>query len=391
MASGDGERVTILFMIDNLRPGGAQKALLSIVRGLNRRCVEPVLWCLGGTSDVEDQFRGEGVRVLRFPRVWTFTGLAVLWILGYMLRRRVAVVHTFLFHADNVGRLLGRIARVPVVISSVRATNLRKKSWQFALDRVTARWADAVTAVSQRTLEFAVAREGIPRDRAIVIPNGIDVPPLPTARERRNIREELHISASAFVIGTAGRLHEQKGHRFLLEAAQVLIRQQANLLFLIAGYGPLRRELEAVARALGVADHVRFLGYRQDVPRLLRAMDLFVLPSLWEGMSNALLEAMAAATPAVATAVDGNLDLIVHGDTGLLVPPADASALADAILEMQRDPRRARAMAAAARARAASEFSTRTMVNAYGQLYNNLLRKALGVQTCEPVMTGLRT
>ncbi len=291
------------------------------------------------------------------------------------------MLQTFLFHSDVVGRVVGRLARrsgVPAIASAVRASNLRNRRWQFLLQCVTAPLADAFTAVSSRTLEFAVQREGVSRDRAVVIPNGIDISRWNDLPDSAEARSELDLRQEDFVVGTLGRLHEQKGHVHLLDAAAEVLKERPRTVFLIAGYGPLRRLLEDKARELGVADRVRFLGYRRDVGRILAALDVFVLPSLWEGMSNAVLEAMAAGKPVVATAVDGNVDQVVHGRTGLLVPPADSAALAAAILEIARDPQAARDMGRLGRERVTAEFTLDRMTGAYLDLYGHLLETKAG-------------
>jgi len=376
----------ILFLIDNLRPGGAQKALLAIVRALRAAQADPRVWCLGGSSEFENEFRALGVPVLGKPR----SALATLWapaaLLRYLRRERIELLQTFLFHSDVAGRVVGRLARIGggkrrlVIVSSVRASNVRNRAWQFRLARWTAPLADAFTAVSRRTLEFASQHEGVAVERATVIPNGIDPAEweaAPDAR-RKAQREELGLQPGDFVVCTVGRLHEQKGLEFLLPAARTVAEQVPNAVFLIAGYGPLRERLEAKAKGLGLESRVRFLGYRRDVANLLAASDIFALPSLWEGMSNAILEAMAAAKPVVATAVDGAVEQVEDGVTGLLVPPGDAKALAGAILELARDPRKAQEMGTKGREKVRREFTLDRMTEAYFELYRTLLEKVIG-------------
>jgi len=198
--------------------------------------------------------------------------------------------------------------------------------------------------------------------------------------EAESARAELDLPPNAFVISTVGRLHEQKGHEYLLLAARELCAQEKDAIFLIAGYGPLRKHLEARTGELGIASRVRFLGYRKDVKRILAASDVFALPSLWEGMSNAILEAMAAGKPVVATAVDGNVEQVVHGETGLLAPPADSDALAKAFLELARDRRRAREMGDRGRERARRNFPVERMTGAHIELYAKLLKEKAGIE-----------
>ena len=375
-----------LFLIDNLRPGGAQKALFYLLRSLRATRAETTVWCLGGTSEIEEEFYALGVPVLGKPRGFFQLAAQPAALRRYIRKEKVALVQTFLFHADVLGRVASRCARrrcgshrTPVVVSSVRATNRDNRWWQFVLQRVTAPLADAFTAVSRRTLDFAVAHEGVIRERATVIPNGIDLTPWEALPEQAQARRELGIPADARVIATLGRLHEQKGHGYLLAAAKQLVAQHPETLLLVAGYGPLREQLENTTRALGIEKHVRFLGYRTDVARILAAADIFALPSLWEGMSNALLEAMAAGKPVVATEIDGNVEQVVSGETGLLVPPADAESLAAALTELCADPALAEAMGKRGRERVASVFPAKGMTEATLDLYARLLAATAGI------------
>jgi len=379
------EPLRLLFVIDNLRPGGAQKALLALCRALRSTRATPTVWRLGGSSEIEGDFREMGVPVLGGRPASVRAPLQVLALSRYIRHEPVALVQTFLFHSDVAGRAAAWWAArrhgrpLPVVVSSIRATNRRNRPWQFALERWTARWADAFTAVSARTLEFAVEHEGVVRERAVVIPNGIDVDEWSSLPSRAEARSALGLPPDAWIVGTVGRLHVQKGHRYLIEAAAKVVALVPDALFVVAGYGPERRALEARARGLGVADRIRFLGYRSDVRRVLAALDAFVLASLWEGMSNAVLEAMAAGLPVVATAVDGNLEQVADGETGLLIPPADAGALAGALLRLHRDRESATEMGRRGRERVARDFTLGRMVDDTLDLYARLLEQKAGI------------
>ena len=357
--------------------------MLAILRALRATRAKATVWRLGGGSDIESDFRDLGVDVLggstsAWRGVWQ--GLPLF---KYIWRERVALIQTLLFHSDITGRIVGRSARlcrrnsgVPIIISSVRASNLRNAPWQFALQRLTAPMADAFTAVSKRTMEFAAEHEGVARARTTVIPNGIDLSEQRTISDAASARAQLGLPTEAFVIGTVGRLCEQKGHTFLLSAAKKLLAERPDAMFVIAGYGPSEEQLKTQADDLGIGSSVKFLGYRRDVDLVLAALDVFVLPSLWEGMSNAILEAMAAAKPVLATAVDGNLEQVVRDETGILVPPGDADALAEALLGLAGDPQRALDMGRRGRERVEREFPQRRTTAAYIDLYARLLEKA---------------
>ena len=364
-----------LFAIDNLRHGGAQKVLRAVLRRLDRRRVLPVIWRLGGGSEIESWYSDLGVPVIAYPEAQMRTGIGPARMLAWMMWRRPVLVQTFLFHADVVGRVLARAAGVPAVVSSVRATNVDKAAWQFLMDRATAPLAHRIIAVSSATRDFALAHEGARPEQTVVIPNGIDLDGLEPGRGRQEARAELGYSEGDFVVGAVGRFHEQKGHAYLVDAVARLAPDYPRLRAFFVGYGPLESRMRAQIARSGLEGRVRLLGYRKDAARLLAAMDAFVLPSLWEGMSNALLEAMAMATPVVATGVDGNLEVVENGRSGILVPPRDSAALASAVRRLMDSPKGAAAMGRRARERVARDFSLRNTTDAYLDLYEELLAR----------------
>jgi len=370
--------MTFLFAIDNLRHGGAQKVLRAVLARLDRGRVRPVIWRLGGGSDIERWYTDMGVEIVGYPAWQMMSGVGLGRMLAWMRRARPALVQTFLFHADVAGRVLARLAGAPVVISSARATNVDKARWQLWLDRLTAPLAHRIIAVSSATRDFAVAHEGARPGQTLVIRNGIDVEAWTPGQGRAETRAELGYAADDFVVGTIGRMTRQKGHDIMLDAARLAARRNQRVKWFIAGYGPLEQELAARIERDGLAGAVRLLGYRTDVARLLAAMDAFALPSLWEGMPNALLEAMAMGVPAVASAVDGNLELVDNGVTGLLAAPGDAAALAEAVERLAGDGPLAADMVRQARARVEREFRLSQTVEAYIALYERMLTEKLG-------------
>jgi glycosyltransferase involved in cell wall biosynthesis len=227
-----------------------------------------------------------------------------------------------------------------------------------------------VIAVSHDLRRILSDELRVPR-RVQVIHNGIDGERF-VAAERDGVRRELGLG-DAFVVGTAAVLTRQKGLFHLLEAARLVKAADPGIRFVVAGDGPLRAELEARARTLGVDDVVRFVGYRRDVPELLAALDLHVMPSLWEGLPLALLEALASGKPIVATRVGGNPEVVEDGVNGLVVPPADPAAIARAVLALRRDPAARARMQAANLERFARRFSVGAMTAAHLRAYRALV------------------
>lgn len=381
---GDGRdtqqatRLRTAFFIDDLGAGGTQRWLALLLKGLRERdyehrvfvmrnIVEPVFLARVGESAEVD--------VVGEPALW---GLHGLFRIRRALRRwRPHVVQTLLPTSDMIGRLLGRLARVPVVVSSIRGRHVDKPAWQRFLDRRTAGLADKVIFNAEEAIPFAVQHEGVMRDRAVYIPNGV-APTVPS-RTAAEVKKGLGIPGAACVIGMVSRLHPSKGHRDLIQAFTLLAAEMKDVVLLIVGNGELRRNLESQVDACGLNGRVRFTGHRNDVPDLLGAMDVFAHPSQWEGMPNAVMEAMAAGRPVVASRVDGIKALITDGETGLLVAPGDPGMLAAQLRRVLSDPSLARILGAGAARRMAEHYGLDRMVAAYDALYRELLSRTTRV------------
>ena len=363
---------SVLYLITELDVGGAQTALLRLLTGLDRDRFSPTVVCLyNGDATVARQIRALGIPVtdLGMNAKWRWDAF---WRLYRLLRRkRPAILHTWMFHANIPGRVLGRLAGVPIVISSERTMG-QERRWRYWLSRITDRLTDRVICVAGRVADFAAQTIGISPDKLVVIHNGIPLEDFQPG-DRVVARAGLGIPTSACVVGTVGRLHPVKGTSYLLEAFADLAPGHAEAILLLVGDGPQRTQLEELARCLGVSERVRFLGNRSDVSRLLQAMDVFVLASVWEGMPNAALEAMAVGLPVVATGVGGTPEAVVDGETGLLVPPRDPDGLAQAIARLLRDPELWRTMGQAGRRRVEQHFSVEQMVRQTERLYEELL------------------
>ena len=306
-----------------------------------------------------------GVEVVRFPIRADLDPL-LLWRLARFLRAaKPDIVHTHLIHGDLYGTLAARLAGVPVVVSTKHNDDAFRRSRFYAwLSRQVARRQDRIIAISNHLARFAVEVEGLDADRITTIHYGLDGAAFRArVRDVAGVRAEFDIPAAAPLAGVVARLDPQKGHVYLLRAwRQVTAALPEEARLLVVGDGPLRGELQQQTRDLGLEGSVIFTGRRKDVPRLMAALDVVTLPSLWEGFGLVLLEAMAVARPIVASRVSAIPEIVADGETGLLVPPRDVNALAAALIELLRDHQQAAEMGRRGQERLEQEFTVERMV-----------------------------
>lgn len=370
--------IRLAFCITELDPGGAERALVELVTRLDRRIVEPRVFCLAEAGPLADDLaRAEiPVECLGVRRKWD---LAVIARLARRFRRfRPDLLQTYLFHANIAGRLAGRLAGVPRIVSGIRVAEHRRR-WYLHLDRWTAGLVDRHICVSRGVADFSVKRGGLKPDTITVIPNGVDV-----GRYADAAAADLTpwgIPPGSRTILAVGRLDPQKAPFVLLEAAVGLLRDFDDLHVLYVGDGPLAGELQARIAESGWQERIHLAGRRTDVPKLMRAADCLAQPSLWEGMSNAVLEAMAAGLPVVASRVEGNDELLDDRQTGLLVEPGSATALQSALATLLADPQQAALLGQAAQKKVERDFTWDAAVASYEELYTELIGRPVRVQT----------
>jgi glycosyltransferase involved in cell wall biosynthesis len=374
-------RLRVVTLVDTFgRYGGAEQLALQIATRLDRQRFESTL-CVSRWSPSqheEPQVRRElaqladaGVRFLPLRRrrkadVWIWAGLE-----RFLRRERVDIVHSHKFGSNVWGTLIARLARVPVVLAHEHSWSYEGQPLRQLLDReVVARLADRLIAVSREDRRRMIEVERIDPARTLFIPNGL---PARLASSDRDVRAELGLERGVPVIGAVGVLRPEKAYQVLLRAVSLLPDETRSVRVLIVGDGPERAVLERLAGELRVQDRVRFLGSRTDVPNILGVLDIAVCCSDFEGSPLSVLEYMDAGLPVVASAVGGLPDLIDSGVHGLLVPPRDPAALAEALDELLRAPGRAREMGARGRERRRAEFDIDVVVRRLENLYRDLL------------------
>ena len=373
-------QIPVAIFLTSFDPGGTERQMTELIRRLDpqRYLVHAV--CFRREGAWLPQVVSHAASVVDFP-VSGFARLQTLrqlWRFAQWCRReRIAVLHTCDFYSNVFGLLGGALAGVPVRIGSRRELNPDKTSGQIRLQRLAYRFAPRVAANSPAAAAI-LREEGIPSPAVALISNGVDAAAYAEPAPRRAVRRVI----------TVANLRPEKSHETLIAAAAQLAASCPDLRYQIVGDGSRRQELEALAQARGVGGIIEFLGHREDVPALLAAADVFVLPSRSEAFPNGAIEAMAAGLPVVACAVGGLLDLIETGRTGILVPPSDPEPLAAALRSLYEHPERAQAMGGEARREVHARYSFERMVAAFEDLYDTELRARRPLRT-EAAQAGI--
>jgi glycosyltransferase involved in cell wall biosynthesis len=366
-------RHTVVHFIESAVFGGTERVLLQILAGLDSRRWRSVLaYHPGpGIAPLLQEARGLEIELRAVPRMDRPHDLRRLSAFIQMLRAtRPAIFHAHLNWplACKYGLAAAAISNVPAIVVSEHVYVPVPWRCSILLQRLLATRINRYIAVSREVAQRVRDNFALPAGKLQVIYNGIDVEAYDRPQDPA-LRRALAGAADVPIVLTIARLDAQKGLGYLMEAARLV----PEAVFVVAGEGPERRSLEAQARQLGVSRQIVWLGYRDDIANLLACSDLFVLPSLYEGLPIALLEAMAAGRPVVASAIGGVNEVIVHEQNGLLVPPADALALVGAIRTLLADPALAQRLARAGRACVAEHFSVARMVAQLTDCYEDLV------------------
>ncbi|HET6585914.1 MAG TPA: glycosyltransferase [Nannocystaceae bacterium] len=376
----------VCFVIRSLEVGGTERHLLQVLPALSRAGLRCMLYTLTHAGPLADQMRDGGVEVLQptfaIPRRDRWPQRAVVWpttsarLFEVLRERRPAIVHHYLPSAYLVGAPCAALARVPRQLMSRRSLNVyqTKHPVLARVERSLHRFMRAILCNSRAIVDELVA-EGAPSERLALVPNGVDLRRFATLPDPAAARARLGLAMPATVALHVANLNEHKGHADLLDGiASVRSRLPADFVLLCAGRDDgIGGALQERAAALGIASSVRWLGSRPDIPELLAAADFAISASHHEGSSNAVLEAMAAGRPVVATAVGGTPEAVTSGVHGLLVPPRDPPSFGRALAQMAGDPAIRARMGSAAARRIEHDFSLPACVARYLALYDSVL------------------
>lgn len=375
-------RVRICYLLPELKWGGSEKHVIHLARGLRERGYDTEIVCLFREGILAGEAR-EGeipLTCLNLPYQWGFR--TFYQILKWIRANPIDVLHTCLFGFHFFAASPARFLGIPTILASQREIPHWQKRRHRLLSRLGNLFVDRVVSCSKAAERWVLEKEKICPEKVLTLYNGVDLAQFNPFPADGVVRRQFGIPENAPLIGTVANFAFEKGYPYLLDAVQTLLTQDPSLWFLLVGSGPFENEIKKKARQIPNHRQIIFAGHRSNIPRLLASLDVFLLASVMEGFPNVLLEAMAMAKPVIATGVGGIPELIESGKNGILVPPKNGEALAQAVLSLLKDRKKAEAMGSAAEELIRRSFTLDRMIDQYENLYLSLLQKGEPQTTC---------
>ena len=378
-------RHNLLYVFDNLEFGGGERGFVQIINSLNRTKYKIMVACLPTEVFVE-KVKGDEVQINSVDMRNRFNPMVILRLVNLMKRENVDIVHSQGARADFFARMSAKLAGAPIVISTVQMpvegfnVSTIKRLIYILLNRFSERFVDRFIVTSTALEKTLIEKHSIQSQRIVKIYNGVEVDEYSMTDEERMcrrlcFRKELGLEGKIPIVGVIGRLVWQKGFEYFIEAIPEVLNKITNVRFLVVGEGVLKNELAARCKRLNLSEEIIFTGFRDDVKDILSSIDIFVMPSLLEGLPMVLLEAMSMAKPIAATDIEGIQEMLENGITGLLVPPRDPKSLSEAIAGLLNHRDKAFLIGATARKVVEARFRVDVMVQKVEEVYGELLRQ----------------
>lgn len=346
-------KINVLWLVDHLGYGGfmhgAGKFYLDTIPLLDENKINVTLCVLRSRDHLTKLFEDRGVRILHLGRN-KFDPRTITDLIKIIRKEKIELIHCHGYGSDNFGRMVGGLFRIPTIVHA-HDDNFNYPWHQNLADLLLRRFTKKAIAISESVKRSCVTKRKICPNKLSVIHNGILLNNFNTIEKEliQKERKHLGIKLDSKIVGTVARLRAEKGIKYLIESAPKILEIFPDTIFLIAGDGPLREELQNLASQLGIQDKVLFMGFRQDIPAVLSVIDVFVAPSETEGLGLGILEAMAIGKPIVATSVGGIIEILKDGETGYLVPAKNSQELAKRVIYMLKNEEEARCLGIKAR------------------------------------------
>lgn len=384
-------KVKVLFLLARLNLGGSEKMALAIAEHLSKsERFEVEICCLRNRGPMAGDFERLGLRVRSLgmdseqaahgtsesflnARAVADSPSRIFSLFRYIQEGQFQIIHTQTFPDSIISRTIGRLAKVPVVINHQQNVHSHHDWKRVMLNRATVKYTDRIIAVCESVRQHAIEHDGLPPEKIDVIYNGIDPSEFESPLDPVEKKKQLGIDTEATILGMVGRIDPIKGLNYLIYSVECLVSSGFNIQVAIVGDGPSRLDLERRVRKSDLCSRVLFLGHRTDIAEILETVDIFVLPSLAEGLPISILEAMAASKPVVASDADGNPEAVKDQETGLIVPRKDPLALTKALRFLIENRDEAKRMGKAGRERVERLFTKQNLVTGVECLYERLL------------------
>lgn len=374
------DKIKVLHLITSLEMGGTQNGLLLGLPRFDTGRYQHVLCSIMDQMQMAPQFRDAGIEVTSLELNSKFDVLVALRLRNFIKKYKPDILHTYLLHSNLLGRVVGKLAGVPLIIGSERTVGLTTGVRKIA-SKLTNPLTDRVEVNATYVGEATVRDLGVPESKIEVVRSGFDFSLYESADASNSTREQLGVKPEEFMVFSAARFRPSKGVEYVLRTFARALTQEPNLKLVLAGEGEQDSYLQDLASELGVADRCNFLGRRADVPKLLMAADAMLLMSLNEGLPRIALEAMAAETPVIATNVGATHEIVVNEETGLLVEPKDVETAAQGLVRLAQDKELGESIASNARRNVVENYSIENYVSRLDTLYRHLLNSQGGTNS----------
>lgn len=367
-------KVRILYVIGQLGVGGAERQLIYLASNLDKNRYEVLVCCFSAQTELLPLLEKAGIQTVILPQVMRPDMTRPFKLYQLVRSFNPDLIHSYLFVANTWSRIIGALVNIPVVLSE-RNSEPKKALYMRMIDRSLSRLGTCLIANSHAGARRVIQNNEFPSKKVFVVNNGVVLQNLQllSEEEQCSLISKLGLAENNRLIGVIARLAVQKNHKLLFDAYKLLREQHTDLSLLCIGDGPLRGELQAYAKTLGIDNGVIFTGNRDDIPEILSVLDVLVLSSNWEGLPNVILEAMAARCPVVATNVGGVSEVITNGVTGWLTKPGDKYQLAEKIHFVLTHPEEVDRVKEHAFEFVAKNFSVRNMVSETEKIYEKVL------------------
>ncbi|MDI6735724.1 MAG: GT4 family glycosyltransferase PelF [bacterium] len=353
--------------------GGMENGLVNLINGVDSNIFDFSICCLSKSGESAKRIKRNDVQIFEFHKKDRHEYFLCMKLSRLFQQERVQIVHTHNWGTLFDGVVGAKIARVPIIIHGEHGLwyedILQVKKRRLLTQKLIFNFTSQIVTVCEDLKRTLTKLTGIKEEKVICIPNGVEFQRFDVEIDRDSKRREIGLQKNDIVVGIIGSLDPIKDHKTFLSAGVEIIKEFPKARFLIIGDGLLKKELLALSEKIGLSKRVLFLGQRDDIPELLKIMDVFVSSSLREGMSNTILEAMSVGRPVVATKVGGTPEIVEDGKTGFLVCPANPEELAEGIIKVLKNPQQSKDMSRAGQERVREKFSLDKMIIAYENLY----------------------